>query len=258
MDSVKLLLDLRQVAVAVDPVGSEVLGDAHEREAVPSPAPGARHAGLRIDHNRPDQPGACQRSECQDGGGGIAARVGDQLGAADLLTSQLGEPVHRVFQQLGLSVRPVPALVDRGVDEAKVGGEVDDRQAQPPHSGNHGRRRSVRVGDDRGVDVLDLVQVELRQLDLAAVARIQVAEPTARIRARGRVRKLERRVSVDELGRERARVTRGPGDHDAAAIAAPGRRSWLLRRLVLSHGATLRSPQAPTRCARERRLPPRR
>ena len=61
-------------------------------------------------------------------------------------------------------MRPVPLLIQRHVAQPEVGGEVDDPDAETTHLGHYRRRGRVRVSDDRGVNVLDPVDVELAQL----------------------------------------------------------------------------------------------
>ncbi len=109
----QLLLDLRRVAVARDAVGVDVLIDGHEVGLVSGAAAGAGHAGLGVDDDVGDQAGARQRRQRQDRGGRVAARVGDQLGAGDLVAVELRQPVDRVGDQLRLRVRLVPLLVGR-------------------------------------------------------------------------------------------------------------------------------------------------
>jgi hypothetical protein len=72
----------------------------------------------------------------------------------------------------------------------------------------------MRVGDDRGVDLLDLVEVELGQLERHGVARVEAVEPLARIAARGDRDQLQLRVAPDDLRRQRPGETRGAGDQD--------------------------------------------
>jgi hypothetical protein len=62
-------------------------------------------------------------------------------------------------------VLAVPALIRRQVTQAKVGGEVDDEDAEPAQGGDRRRRGPVRVGDDRRVDLPELVEVEPGQLE---------------------------------------------------------------------------------------------
>ena len=78
----ELLLDLRRVTVTRDAVGVDVLIDGDEVRLVGGAASGAGDAGLGVDDDVGDQPGARQRGQRQDRRGRIAAGVGDQLGAA--------------------------------------------------------------------------------------------------------------------------------------------------------------------------------
>ena len=89
----ELLLDLGRVAVARDAVGVDVLVDGDEVGRVGGRAAGAGDAGLGVDHDVGDQARAGERREREDRGGRVAARVGDEVGVADLLAVELGQPV---------------------------------------------------------------------------------------------------------------------------------------------------------------------
>ena len=104
-----------------------------------------------------------------------------------------------------------------------------------------GRRRgAVRVGDDRRVDPLDPVEVELGQLDRHPVARVERVEPLAGVAARGRGDELQARVVPDDLRRQRAGEAVGAGDQDP-------RRGLAVERLCgeVIHAASPRSRPAP-------------
>ena len=63
----------------------------------------------------------------------------------------------------------------------------------------------MRVGDDRGVDAVELVEVELGQLERHPVARVEAVEPGAGIAARGDRDQLQMRVAPDDLRRRAPR-----------------------------------------------------
>ena len=105
----ELLLDLGQVAVAVDLVRHEFsvrLTTSGLSSAAPRPAP--ETPDLASITTSGDQAAVGQRGEGQHRGGRIAARVGDQLGVADRVAVELGEPVDGFSSSSRLTVRPVP------------------------------------------------------------------------------------------------------------------------------------------------------
>ena len=117
------------------------------------------------------QPAARQRRERQQRRGRVAAGVGDDVGAGDLLAVELGQPVDGAREQLGLGVLAVPLLVDGRVAQAEVGAQVDDLDAAAVQLGDQLRGGTVRIGDDRGVDLGVAVEVELLEHERDAVMR---------------------------------------------------------------------------------------
>jgi hypothetical protein len=87
--------------MAVDAVGSEVLVDGDEMQAVPPTPSGARDARGGADDDVLREAGGDQRSQRQDGRGRIAAGVGDESRSAHLVAVELGQPIHGVVQELG-------------------------------------------------------------------------------------------------------------------------------------------------------------
>ena len=57
---------------------------------------------------------------------GVASGAGHQVGPGDLIRVYLGQPVDRLAAQFVVHVRAVVALVDLGVPESEVRGQVDD------------------------------------------------------------------------------------------------------------------------------------
>ena len=96
----ELLLDLRRVPVGGDLVGEDVLAGHRQVRGLVERAAGAGDALLGVDHHVGDQPGARERREREQRRGRVAAGVGDDPGAGDLLAVQLGEPVDGLAQQL--------------------------------------------------------------------------------------------------------------------------------------------------------------
>ena len=223
----------------VESVGREVLGDVDEVEGT---LPGARHSRGRADDHVADQAALGKRREGEHRRGGIAAGVRDQLGGAHPVAVELGEPVDGALQQVGLAVRPVPALVAGHVAQAEVGGEVDDQGAQAPQLGDERCRRAVRVGDDRSVELLDLVQVQLLEDERDPMARVEPLQRRPGLAARADRGELEPGVVPDDPGGQRAGEPGGPGD-EHPGTGLPLQR---LRRAacLLTHATTRRSASA--------------
>ncbi len=237
----QLLLDLRRVAVAGDAVGGDVLVDGDEVRLVGRGAAGAGGAGLGVDDHVGEQAGVRQRREPEQRRGREAAGVGDDVGDLDpLAVAELRQPVGGVLQQLRRGMVAVPLLVRRQVAQAEVGRQVDHAHAPLAQAGDGRRGRVVRVGDDRGVDVAVAVEVELLHHERDAMARIEVVEPAADVRARGDRAQLEVRVALQQRRGERAGIARRAEDGDPR------------------HGETLPTWRAPPRSRCAARRPPRR
>ena len=105
--------------------------------------------------------------------------------------------------------------------------------------GDGRRGGAVRIGDDRGVDSLDPVGVELGQLERHPVARVERVEPLAGVAARGHRDEFEPRVAPDDLRRQGAGEAGGAGDqHPRRGLAA----QWLCTEVI--HAALPRSAPA--------------
>jgi hypothetical protein len=215
----ELLLDLGRVPVRPHLVWGHGLVDGDEVLAVRRLAAGARDARFRVDHHVAEQSLARQRRQREDRGGRVAARVGDQPGAGDLLAMQLREPVDRVREVRGGAVLAVPLLVGGQLAQPEVGREVDDADPALEQLGNDRRGGAVRVGDDGRVDV----ELGRRGLEHERHARARVDGVEARpgVAARGDVAQLELRVAVQQRGRDRARVARRAEDRDASHADRP-------------------------------------
>ena len=81
------------------------------------------------------RPSLGERRQRQDRCGRIAAGVGDELGIADRLAVQLGQPVDGVGEQLGRAVSRRTTSHRAAVVEAEVRGEVDHRHAEAAQLG---------------------------------------------------------------------------------------------------------------------------
>ena len=96
----------------------------------------ARDARFRVDdHPRRGEEAPTQKGvEGQERPGGIAAGVGHEARAGDVVAVDLGQPVDRLAEEGRRAVRAVPGLVGGQVAEAKVGREVhalDPRLERP-------------------------------------------------------------------------------------------------------------------------------
>ena len=135
----ELLFHLGDVTVAEHAVRGDrsvVLGEVR---AVARRAAGARDAGLRVDDHaahRVEQAGLDERQEREQRGGRIAARVGDERRAADVVAIVLGQTVRGAGRQRPASrgyqrarARIIPnAERAREIDDADAG--VDERRRQ--------------------------------------------------------------------------------------------------------------------------------
>jgi hypothetical protein len=149
-----------------------------------------------------------------------ARASGDQRRLADRVAVQLGQPVDRLAEQLGMTVLDVVLLIDREVAQAEVGAQVHHLDPAGAQLRDDGRRGAVRVGDDRGVDLaVRPVEVQLLQHLRHAVARVERVQRRARVAARGDPRQREERMAVDDPRRQRARVAGRARDQDRCAGA---------------------------------------
>src|SRR6476469_730852 len=241
----QLLFDLGPVPMPLSLVGEGVLVHRDVAHRVAAAAAGTGDALLGVDDDVGQQAALGERRQGQHAGGRVAARRGDKFGVAQLLAVELAEAVDGAPEQLGRAVLAVPALVGRQVAQAEVGGEVDDERAEAAQRRDRRRRGAVRVGDDRRVDLLDLVEVELAQLERHPVARVEAVEPLAGVAARGDRDQLQLRVAPDDLRRQGAGEAGGAGNqHPRRGVAV----EWLCE--PISHAATPRSLPARPRSRR--------
>ena len=137
----ELLLDLRRVAVTADLVRRDRLVDGHEVLVMRRLSTGAADARLGVDHHVAQQARTGERGEREDRRGRIAARVGHQVGARDLVAVQLGQPVDGIAHQRRRGMGAVPVLVDADLVQPEVGRQVDDPHAALAQLGDHRARR---------------------------------------------------------------------------------------------------------------------
>ena len=170
--------------MALDSVRREVLVHRDEVETVSRDPPGAGDPRGGADDHVVREPRLGERCEREDGCGRVAARIGDEPGAPDLVAMELREPVDRVRQELRRSVVAVGLLVDGRVVQPEVGGDVDHGHSGLDEACDDLGGRPVRVGDDRRLVAPGALRVELGQLDRDPVARIQAIQAGARVRPR--------------------------------------------------------------------------
>ena len=187
----ELLADLRVVAMTADAVGPDRLVDLAEVDLELGLAAGAADAALGIDDDVPDQAGARERRQGEQGGRRVAAGRGDQAGPGEAGAVELGQPVDggrdgrsgAGRRQAGTArqerrrrvLEAVPGRVVGRVREPEVGAEIDDDQAALEQAGRDGRRLAVGEGQEDRVE-----PARVRQLAVDAMARLgEVGEGVA-------------------------------------------------------------------------------
>ena len=162
-------------------------------------SPGCARFGVD-DHILLHEPRLEQGSACQDDGRGVAAGVGDQVGVADLVAEELGQPVDGILQVLRVRVGvPIPLLVDRDIVEPVVTGKVDgldpllqerrDLVHRDTMGGRHEHQVEVlRVGDPLGELY---VHVPLQE-------GVDIGDPRTRVLAGGHGCDLDVRMRAEE------------------------------------------------------------
>ena len=187
----QLLLDLGPVAVPLGLVGEGVL--VH-RDVVHRVAAAAAGAGDALHRRRSttsaSRPCSASGASAEHARGRVAAGVGDQLGLAQLARGRARSARRPPSpKQLGSTVRRRTSARRCGRSRSRKSAERSTTRTPSAAQRRNGRRRgAVRVGDDRGVDALEPVEVELGQLERHPVARVEAVEPLAGVAARGRPR----------------------------------------------------------------------
>ena len=148
------LLDLGAVAVVEDAVGRHAAVDFGEVRPLGRCLAGAGDARLGVDDDVAvggEQAGFGQRRQGEQGGGGVAARVGDELRPGDGAALPLGEAVGEPGRQ---PVRVRIPLGARGfVAQAEGAGEVDDADAGVHEGGRELGGRRIRQREEHDVGV---------------------------------------------------------------------------------------------------------
>ena len=122
------LFHLRGVPVPGRGVGLEVVVDLAVQQVQLGLAPRSGDAGGAVgdDALGLHQPGPEQGDQGHEHAGHVAAGIGHQPSAANLVPVELGQPVDRLGQQVRLGVGAVPLFIDRGVAQPEVGRQVND------------------------------------------------------------------------------------------------------------------------------------
>ncbi len=164
----ELLLDLRRVTVdPADFVRADALGRLGQVGGARGIATRAAHAALRVhdDPCRLDQSIAEQGRERQDAGGGVAARNRDEIGGGERGAMELDQAISSLSEEIGRAMLAVPARVHRGITQAKVGAEIEDRAIASAQGSRHGRAMPVGEREEREIrGVRDGVGVEVGDL----------------------------------------------------------------------------------------------
>ena len=160
------LRDFRRVTMRSHPVGFDAFVRETEVRALGGLLARAGDARERVDDDSGalfDEPGAQKRRSGKRGRRGIAARAGHEhsfpcrstrRGRGELVARELRQTEGSLCEKVGGSVRHlVPLLVDCGVFQAVVGGQVDDRGARGDEFWRHREGRRVRDGEEGHVEV---------------------------------------------------------------------------------------------------------
>ncbi len=161
---------LAGMPVSVHPVGAHRLvrlGELQRRQWGP---PRATDAALGVDDDaRSHQLGAQRGQAAEQGGGGVAARRGDEVRATQAVALHLHKAVRGKLTQRGRGMGDaVPALVVRRIGEPEVGAHVDHHRAAVEPALGMARGNGVRQRREDHVDALDIEPVADHQVDGAA------------------------------------------------------------------------------------------
>ncbi len=155
----ELLLDLGDMAVTAEAVRLHVLVDLAVHHLGLGLAPGAGYAALRVDHEIPDQAGAGQGRERQEGRCRVAAGGADERDrcvdeGGELGSMQFRKAVDGHVEELGRRVlEAVPARIVGGVTEPEIRPKVDHRRAGAQEVRHEPGRRAVGEGQEGRVDL---------------------------------------------------------------------------------------------------------
>ena len=137
---IELLLDLSHVPVPSDGVGAHIFLHLAEQEIRLGRAARTARTRFRVDHDRafPDQARPYQWHQPEKCARRVAPGHRHDTSPAHPLSGELGNPVHRLGEQLGCRVIAVPALELLLITQTKVRAEIDNHYV--PLESLHDRR----------------------------------------------------------------------------------------------------------------------
>src|SRR4051812_31861520 len=191
---------------------------------VATAAAGAADAALAVDDDvrGVDDLMCCQGRERGEGGGGVAAGVGDAGGGFDFVGPDVGEAIGPAI---------LKSMIASDVDDARGGG--DAAEGVPRFAGGEGSEEDVELGEIRGVPLLD-DQVAERGGDAGEA----FAELGAGAGFAGDVGQLELRVGGAEAQGLAAAVAADTDDSDSNAHAPLSCKNLFLGGLFASYNNT--------------------
>ena len=202
------------MAVVCHLIGGEALVELGVVVALGGLAPGPGDAGLAVgdDAVRFDEAVSQSRDQGQGHRRGVAARVGDELFAFDLLPEELRQAVDGLLVE-GLVGKgaAVPLLVGFLALQAEVGAHVDEGLAQAVALGGQVLGQAVGQGGEDHIGLRHhLLLGAAHQVDALAVGGVDIGEGHALEADGADGGKLRGGVAVDEAADLAARVAGGP------------------------------------------------
>ena len=207
------LLDLGQMAVPRDRVGFEAVGGLAQQGIDPGLTTGPAHPGGGAGDQRAsiDQSRGQQRHKPKLHRRRVTTGAGHQLRRFDLAAMAFRQAVDGLRQQFGAGVAlAVPALPQRGVANAKIGGQIDDPGSRPQQAGHaaHGDVVRGREKNHIGVGQGGVIGRGEGQIDMAAQIRKQICHGAPGLGPRGNPLQFNARVSREQSQQLRPGVAR--------------------------------------------------
>ena len=225
------LFDFGGVSMVADAVGGDAfvaLGVVNRQLRF---AACAGDAGLGVDDDVLgfDIATSQQRGQTEDGGTGVAAGVGDEVMAGDLLGPEFRESVDGGTEasRVGVDVA-VPGFVDAGVSESVVGTQVDDFHAEGQQLGDDfhaGGMRQCTEGDLGALGDLFGCEVLAVEIDAAVQRRVDGVNRRGVILTAGDRGDFHVRVSQQDFDQLDGGVAGGSEDGDCGHWFV-GLRDW--------------------------------
>ncbi len=207
----QLLSQLRKVAVAADRIGADRLVDLAEMDPNAGGPPGPTDARLGVDHEigrgKPSRHRGC---EGEDRRGRVTARHGDECSVPQLALMELGQPEHRLGEQVRLGMLlPVPDRVLRRIVQTKIRAHVDHPGARADPPGRFARANVVRQAAEHDIDP---VGIRFRaELALQAEQRKNLGVSLTRVRPRGELAELHAGMASEQVHQCHPGIAVGPG-----------------------------------------------